>query len=92
MTCFFFPPIFGSIFVFFFLEKFTSHSLTHLKMLFFFPAPEKKTAFLLTHSILAKNSQKTNFSREIKKNGTFGYIWKKVVSGRAYMKDRETRK
>ena len=40
----------------------------------FFPASEKKTPFLLTHSNMRKIFQKTNFSRE-KKNSTFGTIF-----------------
>ena len=64
----FFPANFWLDFCFFFSWKSLqiTHSLTHLKLLGFFPAPEKKTGLLLTHSIFAKNPQKTNFSREIK--------------------------
>ena len=61
--CFFLYLVF-----FFFLEKFTPHSLTR------FQKPEKKnmagskkTAFSLTHSIFAEKSGKTNFSGK-KKN------------------------
>ena len=59
LVCFFFPPTFGRIFVFFFLEKFTfTHSLDW-KARFFFPGPEKKKRVF--HSLtrfLPKNPKK----------------------------------
>ena len=70
---FFFPPTFGRIFVFFiFPGKVYIHSLTRLKIPFFFfrGRKKKKTGFLLTHSIFPEKSQKTNYSREKKKKTT----------------------
>ena len=69
LGCFFFP----TFFCFFFPRKslHPTHSLN-------FGRPEKKTAvekktqFSLTQSIFAQNVQKTNYSGEIKKYGTFG--------------------
>ena len=66
MFDFFFSADFCSIFVFFFSWK-SLQPLTHsLKNVVFFSGPGKKTAFLLTHSILAKNSQNVNFSQKTK--------------------------
>ena len=66
--CVFFLTLF-----FFFLEKFTPHSLTQIQD----PekknrAGKKKTPFSLTHSIFPQKWSKINFSGEIKKYGTFG--------------------
>ena len=72
-SLFFFPKKFPKILFFFFSqEKITRHSLTQISG----PgkkntAPEKKTSFLLTHSIFPKNVQILIFSGEIKKYGTF---------------------
>ena len=70
---YFFPKNFENGLFFFFLEKFTLHSLTH------FQRAEKKkqrwkkkTPFSLTHSIFAEKWSKMNFSRKIKRYGTFG--------------------
>ena len=69
LACFFFPAIFGMIFVFFFSsEKFTfTHSLGW-KTCFFFSRcrKKKKTGFSHTHPIFAEKSKKTNYSREKK--------------------------
>ena len=73
---FFFPFFPKNFYVFFFSqEKFKIHSLTQIQ------EPGKKkiqhwkkkiTTFSLTHSIFDQKWQKLNFSREIKKYGTFG--------------------
>ena len=69
---FFFFALFRHDFCFFFPWK-SLHSLTHsFEKAVFFSGPGKKTGFLLTHSIFAEKSQKTNYSRE-KKNRTFGW-------------------
>ena len=87
---FFFPPIFGMIFVFFFPRK-SLPSLTHSieKRVFFFRVPEKKkTGFSLIHSIFAEKSQKTNYSQEKKKYATFGGVVPKIHS-RSQRKKRD---
>ena len=68
---FFFSAHFWSEFCFFFPGKVYMHSLTHLKKLFFFPAPEKKKR--LFYSL-------TRFWRKIPKKQTFPgkkkrYLW-----------------
>ena len=63
LACFFFPTIFGMIFVFFFPRK-SLPSLTHSieKRVFFFRVPEKKNGFF-PHSL--------DFRRNIPKNKLF---------------------
>ena len=79
----FFPKMLS---IFFFpQEKFKIHSLTQIQ------EPEKKiqhwkkkiTTFSLTHSIFDQKWQKLNFSREIKKYGTFGCIEVKMLANKA---------
>ena len=91
-NCFFLFPKIVFLFLFFFsLEKFNPYWLTQSQMLFFFfPAREKKkTAFLLTNSFLPKNCTKLNFSREIKKYGTFVSAYKSF--GTLHTQNRETK-
>ena len=75
LACFFFfPAIFGMIFVFFFfLGKVYLHSLTRLKNVFFFSGYRKKKNGFFTHSL--------DFRRNIPKNKLFPgkkkirYLW-----------------
>ena len=71
LTCFFFPPIFCSIFVFFFSWK-SLQPLTHsLKNVVFFSGPGKKNSFF-THSLdFGQKFPKRKLFPE-KKNSTFG--------------------
>ena len=69
---FFFSDHYWHDLIFFSLEKFyVTHSVIW-KGCFFFRAPKKKS-FSHTHAIFAEKSQKTNYSLEIKKYGTFYY-------------------
>ena len=66
--CIFFPCIFFS-----WKSLRLTHSLISNVCIFLFPVSEKKKYSVFTHSLdLVKNITKINFSREIKKYGTFG--------------------
>ena len=72
---FFFPrSVFFSLYFFFSSWKSLrlTHSLISNVCIFLFPVSEKKKYCVFTHSLdLVKNITKINFSREIKKYGTF---------------------
>ena len=69
LEVFFFPKKSENISFFFFFRKILqfTHSIIFRRW-------KKKTQFSLTHSILAEKWSKMNFSREIKKYGTFAWI------------------
>ena len=68
-----YSPFFLFLAVFFFLpkKKFTCHSFNRFWGCFFFPSPEKKTAFSFVQSIFSKSVYKMNFFREKK----IRYLW-----------------
>ena len=74
LRCIFFPRSVFFFLVFFFSWKSLSltHSLISNVCIFLFPVSEKKKYSVFTHSLdFVKNVTKINFSKEIKKYGTF---------------------